>query len=163
MGIEKIKKIPVVNNAHIKHHSYIDIMGLLKALPVWFNQMGYYFYEKGLGEKDIGSGDQIDSEWIAYKEVTEYVKYTIELSFTAKDVRKVVLESGEETYWARVLIMYTATFEKDYQGKYSSVWYEELMRQLYERYIVKDDLKKYMGKLAMECGTLSSTLKSYLK
>ena len=163
MGLEKLKKLPVVNNAHIKHHSYIDIMGLLKAFPAWFNQMGYFFYEKGLSEKDIGSGDQIESEWLAYKEVTEYVKFTIELTFTAKDIRKVVLESGEETYWGRVLIMYTSTFEKGFQGKYGSVWYEEMMRQLYERYIVKEELKKYMGKLVVESASLSQMIKSYLK
>lgn len=163
MGLEKIKKIAIVDKAQIKHHSYVDIMGLLRSIPSWFNQMGYYFYEKGLTEKDIGSGDQIETEWIATKGVTEYVKFTIELSIAAKDVRKIVLETGEETYWGRILIIISAIFEKDYQGKYGNSWKEELMRQLYERYFAEGELKGFMGKLAGEAGDLTSLLKSYLK
>ncbi len=163
MGAEKRKEIKIVNNAQIKHHSYVDIMGLLKSIPSWFNQMGYFFYEKGLAEKDIGSGDQIDTEWTAEKEVTEYVKFAFDLSISAKDVRKIVLEDGQEIYWGRILIMMTATIKKDYQNKYGSVWYEEMMRQFYEKYIVEADLKKFMGKLAVESIDLTNTLKSHLK
>jgi hypothetical protein len=164
MGLEKIKKLNVVNKAQIKHHSYVDIMGLLKGIPAWLNQMGYYFYEKGLSEKDIGSGDQIDSEWFAIKEVTEYYKFSIEISITAKDIRKIIIENGEETYWGRVLIIYTTTIEKDYQGKFDdSIWYEKLMREWYDRFILKDEIKRYIGKLAVESGDLAAMMKSHLK
>ena len=162
MGIEKIQEIKVVNRAQIKHHSYVDIMGLLKSIPTWFNQMGYYFYEKGLAEKDLGSGDQIETEWIASKEVTEYVKYEFELSIIAKDLRKITLENGEEVYWARILIIMTATIKKDYQNKYKGPW-GKFMREFYERYLVKDELKKFMGKLVVESIDLTNVLKSSLK
>lgn len=162
MGIEKLKEIKVVNRAQIKHHSYVDIMGLLKSIPTWFNQMGYFFYEKGLAEKDIGTGDQIETEWIAVKEVTEYVKYEFELIVIAKDIRKVVLENGEEIYWGRTLIIITATIKKDYQNKYNGPW-GEFIRQFYERYIVGDELKRFMGKLVGEAGDLTNVLKSSLK
>ncbi|MDP3727938.1 MAG: hypothetical protein Q8R18_00645 [bacterium] len=163
MGLEKFQKIPVKNDVHIKHHSYVDIIGLLKSLPIWFNSMGYMFYEKGLSEKDIGTGDQIESEWTAVKDVTEYIQYSIEITVTAKDLRKVVLETGEEIYWGRVLIIINAKFIKDFQKKYDKGIKGKIMREFYERFIVRDNLKKSIGKLVVEYEDLIKTLKSYLK
>lgn len=163
MGLEKQRELNIIKNVHIKHHSYVDIIGLLKALPVWFNKMGYYFYEKGLAEKDIGTGDKVESKWTATRDVTEYIRYVFEVSVVAQDIRKIVLESGEEIYWARVLIIINATFVKDFQNKYTQTWYGEFMRQVYERYIGKDELKKFIGKLIIESTDLVETLKSYLK
>ena len=121
MGLEKVPSpITVINDAQIKHHSYVDIIGLLRSLPSWFNSMGYLFFEKGLSEKDIGTGDQIESEWTAVKDVTEYIRYSIDITIVAKDLRKVVLETGEEVYWGRVLISVTAKLTKDFQKKYFS-------------------------------------------
>ncbi len=164
--MEKIQELEIFkeSNFQIKHHSYADIIGLLKALPVWLNNMGYSFYEKGLSEKDIGTGDQIESEWTATKDVTEYLQYNLEITIIAKDVRKVILENGEEVYWVRLLIILKTKFVKDFQKKYNEdIWYEKFMREFYERYIVAEDLKKYIGKLVGESIDLTNTMKSYLK
>lgn len=166
MGAEKKRDLEIFTekNFQIKHHSYVDIIGLLKALPQWFNSMGYDYYEKGLSEKDIGTGDQVESEWTASKDVTEYIQYTMEIAIVAKDVRKVVLENGEEVYWARLLITFKTKFVKDFQKKYNEdIWYEKFMREFYERYIVAEDLKKYIGKLIGESMDLTGLMKSYLK
>ena len=163
MGAAKIRTVPLVEKYQIVHHSYVDIMGLLKSLPSWFSQMNYDFTEKGLAEKDLGTGYQVDSEWAASRKVTEYVKYEIDISISAKDLRKIVLESGEETYWARVVIGLEVRFVKDYQNKYKNYGMEEFMRQFYEKYLVKDDLRKLMGKCMGEFGDLTGTIKSYLK
>lgn len=164
MGLEKLREIPIIKDAHIKHHSYVDLMGLLKALPMWFNTMGYTFFEKGISEKDIGTGDHIESEWTAVKEVTEYVQYSIEILIVAKDIRKVTLETGEELYWSRLLIVMNGKFKKDFQNKYNKdVWYEEMMRQIYERFFAYSELKGFMGKFVVETIDLSNTMKSFLK
>ncbi|HIH14964.1 MAG: hypothetical protein QT08_C0021G0018 [archaeon GW2011_AR17] len=161
MGLEKVPSpITVINDAQIKHHSYVDIIGLLRSLPSWFNSMGYLFFEKGLSEKDIGTGDQIESEWTAVKDVTEYIRYSIDITIVAKDLRKVVLETGEEVYWGRVLISVTAKLTKDFQKKYEE---KKILRELYERFIIKEDIKKHLGKLVVESGDLISTVKSFLK
>lgn len=164
MGAEKVRDLKIIKDFQIKHHSYVDLIGLLKGLSVWFNSLGYTFLEKGIAEKDIGTGDQIESEWKAEKEVTEYIKYSIEIAIFAKDVRKVVLETGEEIYWGRVLIIINGTFSKDFQKKYNDkIWREELMRQIYERYFYANEIKGFIGKFAGECGDLTDTIKSYLK
>ena len=166
MGAEKLRELDIwtEKSFQIKHHSYVDIIGLLKALPQWFNSMGYDFYEKGLAEKDIGSGDQIESEWVASKEVTEYIQYKMEIAIVAKDVRKVILEDGEQVYWARLLITFKTTFVKDFQKKYDEEkLHEKFMREFYERYIVSEDLRKYIGKLVVESLDLTGVMKSYLK
>lgn len=163
MGLEKIRKVTILSKYQITHHSYLDILGLLKSLPTWFNKMGYYFYEKGLGEKDIGTGNLLESEWTATRDVTEYIQFAIEVKIIAKDICKIVLENGEELYWARLLILIDATVIKDFQNKFGTIWYEELMRQFYERYIVKEDIRRYLGKMQGEGIDLANTMRSHLR
>ena len=162
-ALEKARRLEIIKKAEIRHHSYVDLIGLLKALPVWFNKSGYFFFEKGLSEKDIGAGHEVESEWTATKEVTRYVKFEFEIRILARDVRKVVLENGEEVYWSRLVIVLNGALEKDYRKRFSSIWYEDLLRQFYERYFFLDDMKKYIGKLIAESVDLSTTMRSYLK
>ncbi len=163
MGLEKIKDFPAVKRWQIQHHSYVDIYGLLKSIPAWFNRMGYFFYEKGLAEKDIGSGDQIESDWFAKKDVTGYFQYSLELSLIIKDLRKVILENGEEIYWARILIIINGTLKRDYNEQYGGKWINKFLRELYERYIIMDSIKQNIGKIIVECNDLKSTLQESLK
>ena len=163
MGFEKQREIPVIVQYQITHHAYVDLIGLLKSLPVWFNGRQYDFYEKGLGEKDLGPGYEVESEWVASREVTEYVKFEMSILVRAKDVRKVVLETGEETYWSRLLIVIGAKMVKDWQGKFKPYGTEELFRQWYERFFAAKELKEYTNKLAMETVDLIATMKSFLQ
>jgi len=163
MGLEKLKKVPIFSKYQITHHSYCDVVGALKAMPQWFNSMGYYFYEKGLSEKDIGTGHQVESEWTASREVTEYIKFEIDVRFLVRDIKKVVLDTGEEVYWARLLVVIDSALVKNYRNRFGTRWYEEMMRQVYERFVVKEDVKKYLGKIFVESTNLADTIKSYLK
>lgn len=163
MGTEKERVIPVVVNYQITHHAYMDFIGLLKSLPVWFNGYKYYFYEKGLSEKDVGTGHEVQSGWTASRQVTEYVKFEVEVMILARDLRKVVLEDGEETYWARLLIVIDAKMVKDWQAKYKPYGIQDLYRQFYERFLVSGELKGYENTLGLEVGELATVLKTFLQ
>lgn len=178
MGFEKINPIPGIYEKVI-HHSFIDVFGLMKAIPIWFKNMEYDFYEKGLSEKDIGTGHQVESEWIGSKIADEYLKFKIELSIKILDLRKIVADDGSETYWGRTTITIKSEVYKDPERffkfkeidvvkhpehfyKYSSKLLKFFV-ELYERYFLKDYFIKYTGKSDDEALNLLETVRKYLK
>jgi len=165
MGFEKLDAISGVSEK-VVHHSFIDVFGLMKAIPAWFKQFQYDFYEKGLAEKDIGTGHQIDSDWIASRTVDDFFKFKIELSIKILDLRKIVADDGTETFWGRTTITIKSEVIKDPQGTYKAKDRKKSLKffvELYERYFLKDYFIKYTGKSDEEALALLETVRKYLK
>jgi len=163
MGLEKERVVTIIKNYQIVHHAYVDFIGLVKSLPEWFNSYRYYFYEKGLSEKDVGTGHEVQSAWIASRQATDYLKFEVEVMILARDLRKVVLEDGEETYWSRLLVVINAQMVKDWQGKYKPYGIQDVYRQFYERFLVQNEIRKYGDELAREVVELIARLKTFLQ
>jgi hypothetical protein len=165
MGFEKLDTIPGIKEK-VVHHSFIDIFGLMKSLPAWFKEFKYDFIEKGLAEKDIGTGHQVESEWKAERKVDDYLKFNIVLSIKILDLRKIVADDGSETYWGRTTITINSNVDKDYQGLYKKKKRNKLLRffvELYDRYFLKDYFIKYTGKSDDEALDLLEHVRKYLK
>jgi hypothetical protein len=165
MGFEKLDTIPGIKEK-VVHHSFIDIFGLMKSLPAWFKEFKYDFIEKGLAEKDIGTGHQVESEWKAERKVDDYLKFNIVLSIKILDLRKIVAEDGSETYWGRTTITINSNVDKDYQGLYKNKKRNKLLKffvELYDRYFLKDYFIKYTGKSDDEALNLLEHVRKYLK
>ncbi len=164
MGIEKLRDIPIFNKYTLTYTSYIDIASFFKSISQWFSTQGYDFWENGIGEKDIGTGGCVESDWRASKEVTDYVNFEIIIKIWIRDIRKVTLESGEETHWGRIFIKIDAVMHKDYKKRFNkNKWFEEMYRLIYERYIASDEVQSYMRKLYFETSDLINLMRSKMK
>jgi hypothetical protein len=172
MGKEKRKTLSIFGtdkpgfqggSYQITHHSFVDLLNLFKGLSGWFNGMQYFFYENKISEKDIGTGHEIESMYIANREVNSYIKFHMEILIHCRDIRKITLEDGSETYWARTLINFSSWIEKNHSKRFSETEWGELKRQLYDRYVIRDELSGFEGKLFHESLDFISELKSHLK
>ncbi len=165
MGFEKLDKIPGITEK-VVHHSFIDVIGMMKSIPVWFKAFKYDFFEKGLVEKDIGTGHQLESDWYGTRNVDDYLKFRIELSIKILDLRKIVADDGTETYWGRTTIGIKSEVYKDPAGLYSAKNKNKILKyivELYERYFLKEYFIKYTSKSDDEALNLLETLRKYLK
>ena len=161
MGLEKLRDIPIFNKYTLTYTSNINIASFFKSISSWFSTRGYDFWETGIGEKDIGTGGLVDSDWKAIKEVTDYVQFELVIKVWIRDLRKVTLENGEETYWGRIYIRMDSIMHKDYKKRFdNNKKMQELMRQLYERYIAKEEVDSYMDKLYFEASDLIDLFRS---
>ena len=164
MGKEKIQKYPLFKEYQITHHSFVNMMDLLKSIPKWFNDHQYYAYELKCKEKELGTGGEIESNWVGSREVTDYIKFEIELFVHARDLKPVVLEDGTKTYWARLVIRYTCKIVKNYQDTFKDTTFQNLIRELYERYyLIPNVVRAYEGKLFIESNNFFDTMKAHLK
>tara|TARA_Y100000310_G_C20691915_1_gene822850 strand:- start:3560 stop:4075 length:516 start_codon:yes stop_codon:yes gene_type:complete len=170
MGKEKLNPIEIFGKPEllpqgayqITHHAYVDLVPLLKSISEWLNRMEYTFFENGITEKPFPTGQEVESKWMAERNINDYIQFKMQFVVHARDVKNVVLEDGRETQWARVVIYFSSWFIKNYNDTYSSSNWGEWMRQLYERYVIKDELGGYEGKLFIESMDLIKTMKSYL-
>lgn len=165
MGFEKLNEIPGIKE-QVVHHSFIDIYGMMKAISVWFKKMEYDFFEKGLSEKDIGTGHQVESEWIATRLVDNYLKFKIELSIKIFDLRKIISDDGQETYWGRTRITLNSKVIKESENIHPIKYKSKTLKffvELYERYFLKDYFIKYTTKSEEEALDLLATVREYLK
>lgn len=162
MGKEKKKKLGIYKNYQITHHAFCDFSGLLKALAQWFGDMQYFYQEKGISEKDIGTGYEVESNWIAERKINPYVKFEIQVNVHARDLRELVLADGRHMQSCRLIIRVSSDVIKNYDKTFGDSGFQEWLRQFYERYVVDDELAGYEGKLYIESTAMINTLKQYL-
>jgi len=144
----------------IVHYSNIDIYGLIKEIPKFFKAYHYDFWEKGHAEKPDGVGHTIDSEWNAVRDINDYLRFKISLRVWVRDLRKVVFESGESTYYGKITIFLKGEMTKDYKDTLKS---KDIIKKLYERYVRKQEIDDYEDKLADECVDFTLTLRSFFR
>ena len=163
MGKEKFKTLPIFIEYQITHNAYIDFLEIVRNLPEFFNERKYYFFEQKRGEKDTGVGFEIESVWIAEREVSPYVKFDIQLQIFLRDVRKVILEDGTDTFWARSVVRINSNMHKNYRKTFKTDWWNETLRQFYERYLVRPRMDAFEGKAVEDCLDLVAHIKSKMK
>jgi hypothetical protein len=162
MGKEKDNPIKIFINYRIVHKGPIDINNLFREIPKWFNGFQYDFWETGLTQKDTGIGKEYMSDWKAEREINDYVKFKIVMKLFLKDITEVTI-NGEKTFVALTEIYFNSEMEKNYRKNFGPDKFQEIIRQIYERYIRYQDLLDYEDKLAAECVDLVNLMKSNLK
>jgi len=162
MGKEKMNPIKVFINYRITHKGPVEINKLFREIPKWFNSFGYDFWENGLTQKDTGIGKEYMSDWKAERDINDYIKFKIVMKLFLKDITEVKVK-GEKVFIAQTEIYFNSEMEKNYRGNFNKTKFQEILRQVYERYVRYQDLLEYEDKLAAECVDLVNLMKSSLK
>ncbi|MFH1972043.1 MAG: hypothetical protein ABIJ18_01040 [archaeon] len=158
MGSEKDNPIKIFINYRFRHNGYIDINNLFKEIPKWFNGFEYDFWEKGLGQKDIGIGKEYASDWTASREVNNYIQFKIDVKLFIKNINKVEV-NDEKRFRAEAEVYFSSEMQKNYRGTFPKNKFGEILRHIYERYIRYHELVEYEDKLAAECVDLLNLIK----
>lgn len=170
MGKEK-KPIVGINGPHLfKKHGIVDFNGLIAAIPQWFRTQGYDFLEKGRSEKSTSTGKYIESNWVGFKEVSSYVKYTLKVNLWVRDLTDVAVEKHGKTLKlqrGRVELDIKSEMEKNYKKDGRQTFNtdkksQEILRVFYERYIFKSQLTTFEDKLLFEYQDFIKELQKHL-
>jgi hypothetical protein len=131
----------------MKYKGVFDLNTLLQNMQEWFPLQGYKFYEKQLKHKipsPAGAEDEI--EWYAIKNVTQYVRYQIDVFFHLWDLHDVqVVKDGQKQklQWARMLIEIDGKVIYDWQNRFSSTPFNRFLQTLYHNFIIRGDMLFY--------------------
>ena len=138
----------------IRKKGKVNVNRFHKELIPWFHKYKYSFLEKGLTGKQASDGREEKIEWTASRDVDSYFRFNIVVEFIVQRWR------GEK---AEVIVRYKAYIEKDYKNRFTKYKKTgEFFRKIYERYLIKEKLGKFSGKLHAEANDFIDKTKEVL-
>jgi hypothetical protein len=149
----------------IKNTGVFDFKDFYSFAYDWLRDEGYDVYEKKYSEKVSGDSKQLEIEWDADREVSDYFKFRINMYWlimgmksveVQKEGQKIKMESGT------VEIKFKSILVKDYEDRWENHPFWKFLRGIYERYIIKSRIEEYQIKVLEETEELIAQCKAFL-
>ncbi len=159
-------KDKVVPKLKITHKGIFDLGDLYKNIKGWLEYNGFgdeekNFQEASYTERIKGESKQIESMWVAQKNVDDYFGLTIELTFAIvglvdveieKEGKKIKSQKGE----------LNVTLKADLLKNHSEDW-SPFMASLYENLVAKERKNMHKTYLYGRVYALHDEIKEYLE
>lgn len=150
----------------IKHNGIFDFRETYKILWDWLMDQNYDVNEKSYKE-NIGAGNarELEIEWQAIRKVSDYFRFQIIakwhiIGMTMVDVEidgvKQKMNKGQFELEVKCILI------KDYEDRWASKPFFKFLRTFYDKYLIKERVEQYEGKLIMEMEEFVAQAKSFL-
>lgn len=166
MGKEKQLEIGVVPWHEIRKQGIYDLEKLYSALKTEIKKMGYSFREKGITDKTDPGAREHKIEWSAERDVDSYVRFIIDIEFWIwRGVNVIVEEDGKRRKMQKgdFALRIKSKFKKNWNKSFEDSGFQEFLRQVYERHLVKQRLMNYEEKLWNETYRLIDLIRETLE
>ncbi|MDE1848911.1 MAG: hypothetical protein KGH55_02675 [Nanoarchaeota archaeon] len=123
------------------------------------------FSEDKYSEKLAGDTKDIDIEWTASRNFSDYFKFKMKIAFTIRALSQVkIKKEGVETDSNKgsVEVKVKGILVKDYQGKFDISGFRKFLRSIYEKYVIPATVKDLKGKIAADSNEFLEQAKAYL-
>lgn len=166
MGKEKSEKVDVHGPGYfrLKHSGLYDLHSLLQQATSWLLEMDYIPSKAEHTESVKSSGKDIKIIWTPFRNVTEYLRFSMTIEFLIfRQIDVVVEEKGGKAKRQQgdLEIRYKSEMVKNYRQTFRGAG-KELARQTYEKYLIKRELEEYEEKLRNEGDILLDHFKRVL-
>ncbi|GIU68197.1 MAG: hypothetical protein KatS3mg001_047 [Candidatus Pacearchaeota archaeon] len=155
-----------VYSSKISYNGIFSFKDLYKFCHDWLvEETGVSLSEDKYSEKIKGDSKDITVEWKGTKEMTDYFKMEIKVSFKVSDLKNVEVMQGNvkiSTNKGSVEISVKGTLVRDYEDKFEGSGFKKFLRETYEKYIIHDRVLQYKEKVASSCDEFLSQTKAYL-
>lgn len=156
----------VLIKTKIKHTGIFDFKETYRVLFEWLIDEGYDLNEKEYKEiLGAGGAKEIEVKWDAVRKVSDYFRFQIEakwhmMGMTTVEVEidgvKQKMNKGQFELEAKCVLL------KDYEARWENRPFLKFMRTFYDRYLIKERIEGYEGKLITEMYEFLNTCKSFL-
>lgn len=132
-------ELPTV--ATLKINGIFDFEGVYRAMQNWFVEQKYYF-EEVLYKHKVPSpaGAEEHIRWTGWRNVTEYVRFNIEIYFILWDAKEIeVIKNGEKKRLtkARMKIQFDGYVETDYSKRFEESPFLKKLARFYNEFVMK--------------------------
>ena len=150
----------------VKQKGIFDFKEVYRILYEWLVDHGYDVNEKSYKES-VGAGGlkEVEIEWDATRKVSDYFKFNLKADWhitamtnveTEIDGIKKSMNKGDfEVKFKSVLI-------KDYEERWTTSPFIKFIRGIYDKYIIRERVEQYEGKLIEEMEQLVAECKAFL-
>ncbi len=105
----------------------------------WLKEEGFKVSEDKYAEKTSGNKRDIDIEWKAGKEISDYFKAEFKIKFEIRDMVDVEVEIEGKNQTAnkgKMTFEIKGVIAKDHKGKWETSPFSRMMRDIYNKYII---------------------------
>ncbi|MDP4012128.1 MAG: hypothetical protein Q8R00_00785 [Candidatus Nanoarchaeia archaeon] len=165
MGSEK-KRTLKPYNYHVIHKGFVDVDELVEAITSWLEEYKYDYGFKKISQSVKEDGGEIEIDIVSEKEISPYVKFNIEIGIWLLKGQKVMVEkeTGKKSGRAGKLeVQIKGSMEKDYNEMYEKNNFTKFLREIYERYIIKNVLSGMEAKIYIEGEKLGKVINKVLE
>lgn len=150
----------------VRHVGIFDFKETYRILYEWLLDEGYDVNEKGYKEvMQPGNAKEIEIEWEAWRKVSDYFRFYIWVKFhpigmTSVEVDidgvKQKMNKGDFTIEVKCVL------QKDYENRWENRPFMKFLRTLYDRYLIRERIESYEGKLISEMQEFLDQAKAFL-
>lgn len=159
--------INVCSGLKLDWKGVFDLNDLYKKTKLWLNYNGYgnekkSFREALYVEKIKGDEKEIQVEWHAEKNISDYFSCYLTITFLILGLKKVeVVQDGKKLKMndAEIEIRLSADLVKNREGRWPK---NSLIKKIYERFIIKERIEQYTVDLYQKVYSLHDEIKGYL-
>lgn len=133
----------------MKHSGLYNLHELLNATRGFLQGKGYFIMDSNHSESVKSSGKEISFEWKAVRNVTDYLQFFFQVEIVIlREVDVLVEEQGHKVRMQQgdIEVRFKTWMNKNYRQTFHGPT-KEFLRQTYEKYIIKQQLSGYEGKL----------------
>jgi hypothetical protein len=150
----------------VKHTGLYDFKELYRILFEWLMEQGYDINEKSYKEVlQAGGAKEIEVEWEATRKVSDYFKFWIKVKFHPMGMTSVEVDVDgvkQKMNKGMVDVEVSCALLKDYEDRWSGKPIWKFLRTMYDKYLIRDRVEQYEGKLISEMDQFCAQAKSFL-
>lgn len=150
----------------IEHSGIFDFKEFYNFAHRWFVEEKYGVVEDKYSEKISGNSRDIEIEWLASKNLSDYFRIEFKIEFGASGLTDVEVEiDGERKKMNKGKIKgeIKATLVKDPENKWESSAFARFMRDVYNKYIIPGRVYSMERKVFEDMKTFKEELKAFLE
>ncbi len=132
----------------IKKRGRIDLNHVFNEIKNWLEDNDFEFHEKAIKQKERPEGTKLESLWWACKDMTEYVRYHVDLLFIITNITPVeVVKEGKKSVVqdCRFQVELKGRIELDWQKRFKGSRFLQKLQDFYHNYIIKKDILFHWG------------------
>ncbi len=149
----------------VESSGLLDFKGFYSYAHSWFKDEGFGVTEEKYSEKFSGNSKDIDIEWRAIKELSEYFKVEIFSKWEIKDLVDVEVEIDGKTKKmnkGKILLEIKGSVIRDPESKWDASPLLRFSRDFYNKYIIPNRVNDIKEKVILDIKKLKEELKAFL-
>ena len=123
------------------------------------------FSEDKYSEKLKGEAKEIDVEWTGHRDITDYFRIKMKVTFMVRAMTQVKIKKGGaeiDSNKGNIDVKIKGILVKDYQSKFEMTAFRKFLRAFYEKYIILATVKEFRGRIVADCDEFLTQAKAYL-
>ncbi len=155
-----------VYESKLKNDGVVNFGDIYNFCFDWLsNEANLIVAEVSYVEKTTGNLKNVEATWNAFRKITDYIKYNIEVVWRVQKLKEIEYQKDGKTYkthMGSVQIKVNGYMTKDYEGKYETSQFRSFLGKVYKKWLMKATIEEYEDRLRDFCDEFIDQTKAFM-